>query len=271
MNLKKITSLTMLLSMIVMTYTGIMLFITPPGRVANWANWELLGLSKTQYADIHSTCMVLFIIATILHIFYNWRPMMSYMKNTAKQMIVFTSDMIIAVILTFIFLVGTLYEITPFSTFLDFGSNIKESWEKQYGTAPYSHAELSSLRSFCKKIGFDVEKSEEILKKNNITYELEQSLSQIATQNNVSPQFIYNLLKKNFEQNGEKIVALTGLGKKKVKDVAMALNISPDEFLAKLKSLGIEANEDDKFKEVAESYDMSPMDIITKLGYRKPE
>ena len=178
--------------------------------------------------------------------------------------------MIIAVILTFVFLVGTLYEITPFSTFLDFGSNIKDSWEKQYGTAPYSHAELSSLRSFCKKIGFDVEKSEEILKKNNITYELEQSLSQIATQNNVSPQFIYNLLKKNFEQNGEKIVALTGLGKKKVKDVAMALNISTEEFLAKLKALGIEANEDDKFKEVAESYDMSPMDIITKLGYRKP-
>ena len=92
MNLKKITSLTMLLSMIVMTYTGIMLFITPPGRVANWANWELLGLSKTQYADIHSTFMVLFIIATILHIFYNWRPMTSYMKNTAKQMIVFRYD-----------------------------------------------------------------------------------------------------------------------------------------------------------------------------------
>ena len=270
MNLKKTTSLTMLLSMIVMTYTGIMLFITPPGRIANWANWELLGLTKTQYADIHSTFMVLFIIATILHVFYNWKPMTSYMKNTAKEMIVFTQDMIIAILLTIVFLTGTLYQITPFSTFLDFGSDIKESWEKQYGTAPYSHAELSSLKSFCKKVGFNLGKSEEILKKNNIVYELEKSLSQIAKENNVSPQFIYSLLKKNFEASGEKIVALTGLGKKKIKDVAMALNISPKELLDKLKSLGIDASEDDKFKEVAENYDMSPMDIMTKLGYKKP-
>ncbi len=270
MNLKKTTSLTMLLSMIIMTYTGIMLFITPPGRIANWANWELLGLTKEQYADIHSTFMVLFIVATVLHIYYNWKPMTSYMKNSAKQMIVFTSDMIIAISFTIVFFIGAVYQITPFSTFLDFGSDIKESWEKEYGTAPYSHAELSSIKNFCKKIGFDLEKSKEILNANNIHYEMTQSLSQIAKENHVSPQFIYNLLKKNFEKNGEKIVALTGLGKKKIEDVALALNISTQELINKLKQLGIEANEDDKFKEIAERYDMSPMDIMTKLGYRKP-
>ncbi len=271
MNLKKTTSLTMLLSMIVMTYTGIMLFITPPGRIANWANWELLGLSKEQYADLHSTFMVLFVVATLLHIYYNWKPMTSYMKNTAKQMIVFTKDMVIASVITIIFLIGAIYQITPFSTFLDFGTDIKESWEKQYGTAPYSHAELSSLKSFCKKVGFDLTKSEAILKKNNIQYELEKSLSQIAKENKVSPQFIYNLLKTNFQKSGETIIELTGLGKKQIKDVAQTLRITPKEFLEKLKKLGIEAKEDDKFKEIAESYDMSPMDIMTKLGYKKPE
>ena len=49
MSLKKITSLTMLLTMFTMTFTGIILFITPPGRVANWANWELFGISKELY------------------------------------------------------------------------------------------------------------------------------------------------------------------------------------------------------------------------------
>jgi len=271
MNLKKTTSLTMLLSMIVMTYTGIMLFITPPGRIANWANWELLGLSKEQYADLHSTFMVLFVVATLLHIYYNWKPMTSYMKNTAKQMIVFTKDMVIASVITIVFFIGAIYQITPFSTFLDFGTDIKESWEKQYGTAPYSHAELSSLKSFCKKVGVDLTKSEAILKKNNIQYELEKSLSQIAKENKVSPQFIYNLLKTNFQKSGETIIELTGLGKKQIKDVAQTLRITPKEFLEKLKKLGIEAKEDDKFKEIAESYDMSPMDIMTKLGYKKPE
>jgi predicted DNA-binding protein YlxM (UPF0122 family) len=192
------------------------------------------------------------------------------MKNTAKQMIVFTQDMIIASVVTIVFFLGAIYQFTPFSTFLDFGTDIKESWEKQYGTAPYSHAELSSLKSFCKKVGFDLEKSEEILKKNKISYELEKSLSQIAKENSVSPQFIYNLLKTNFQKSGETIIELTGLGKKQIKDVAQTLRITPKEFLAQLKTLGIEATENDKFKEVAESYDMSPMDIMTKLGYKKP-
>ncbi len=214
MSLKKITSLTMLWSIIVMTYTGIMLFIAPPGRVANWANWKLFALSKEDYAQIHSTFMVLFIVMTLLHIFYNWKPMTSYMKNQAKQMIFFTKDMIIATILTIIFIVGTLSGVSPFSNFIDLGEEVKNSWEKEYGTAPYSHAELSSLKMFCKKLGFDLEKSENVLRQNNIKFEQTQSLRQIGEENSVSPQFIYNLLRKNFEKDGEKVIQLTGMGKK---------------------------------------------------------
>ena len=271
MNLKKITSLTMLLAMAVMTYTGIMLFIAPPGRIANWANWEIAALTKEQYGEIHSTFMVLFIVATLLHIYYNWKPMTSYMKNRAKEMVVFTKDMIAATLITLLFLGGTLFGITPFSSFLDFGTGVKESWEKEYGSAPYSHAELSSLKNFCKKLGFDLVKSEEVLKSNNISYQLTQSLSQIGEQNGVSPQFIYNLLKKNFEKSGQKVLQLTGLGKKKIKDVAATIGMETEEFLKKLKAMGINAKGEDKFKETAEKYDMSPMDIMTKMGFKKPE
>jgi len=271
MNLKKITSLTMLLSIVVMTYTGVMLFIAPPGRIANWANWEIIGLSKEQYAQIHTSFMVLIVFMTILHLFYNWKPITSYMKNNAKQMVVFTKDMLVAVLLTFVFLIGTLNGFVPFSSFIEFGDGIKNSWEKDYGTAPYSHAELSSLKSFSKKLGFDIVQSEEILKANNITFDSSQSLSQIADDNSVSPQFIYNLLKVNFEKNGQEIIELTGLGRKTVKEVAQTLKLSTNEFISKLKTLGVEAASDDKFKQVAEKYDMSPMDIMTRLGYKKPQ
>lgn len=269
MKLKKITSLTMLLSMLAMTYTGIILFITPPGRIANWANWQLLGLSKEQYGQIHSTFMVLFLVATILHIYYNWKPMTSYMKNKAKEMIVFTKDMIVAVVLFLAFLFGTIYEVSPFSNFLNFGGEVKDSWEKEYGTAPYSHAELSSLKSFSSKLGFDLEQVNKILKANNIIYQEEQSLAQIAKVNKVSPNFLYDLLRMHFEKEGKKIIPLTGLGKKSVKDVAMTLGISTKEFISKLKALDIEAKADDKFKDVTEQNDLSPMDVMEKLGYKE--
>lgn len=269
MKLKKITSLTMLLSMLAMTYTGIILFITPPGRIANWANWQLLGLSKEQYGQIHSTFMVLFLVATILHIYYNWKPMTSYMKNKAKEMIVFTKDMLVAVVLFLAFLFGTIYEVSPFSNFLNFGGEVKDSWEKEYGTAPYSHAELSSLKSFSSKLGFDLEQVNKILKANNIIYQEEQSLAQIAKVNKVSPKFIYDLLRMHFEKEGKKIIPLTGLGKKSVKDVAMTLGISTKEFIVKLKTLDIEAKADDKFKDVTEQNDLSPMDVMERLGYKE--
>ncbi len=271
MSLKKITSLTMMLVMLIMTYTGIILFITPPGRIANWANWELLGLSKSQYGEIHSVFMVLFIVMTLIHVYYNWTPLTNYMKNKAKELIVFTKDMVVSTVLVIVFLVGTIYQVVPFSSFLDFGDGIKNSWEKEYGTAPYSHAELSSLKSFTRKMGYDLEKSKEILNLNNIKFEVSQSLSQIGKTNNLSPQFIYKLLSKNFEKSGEKKIKLTGLGKKTISEVAEALNLSSDEFILKLKTLGIEASRNDKFKSTLENFDKSPMDVMEELGYKKPE
>ncbi len=112
-------------------------------------------------------------------------------------------------------------------------------------------------------------KSEEILNSNNIKFERTQSLSYIGNENSVSPQFIFNLLKKNFEKDGKVTIVLTGMGKKTIFEVAQTLNLSTDEFILKLKALGIEANENDKFKKVVEKYDMSPMDVIEKLGYKK--
>lgn len=271
MSLKKITSLTMLLAMVVMTFTGIMLFIAPPGRVANWANWELAFLSKEQYSSLHSTMMVLFIVATILHLFYNWKPITSYMKNQSKKMVILTKDMMVAFLITAIFIVGTLSFKVPFSSFLEFGDGIKNSWEKTYGTAPYSHAELSSFENFCKKLGFDIFKAEEILETNNINFEATWSLSQIAKENGVSPQFIFDLLRKNFEKDGQKIIPLTGLGKKTIEELAFTLGLKSEEFIKKLESLGIKAEPEEKFKDIAESYDMSPMDILGKLGFKKPE
>ncbi|RXJ65918.1 hypothetical protein CRV08_13885 [Halarcobacter ebronensis] len=269
MNLKKITSLTMLLSMFFMIFTGLILFIAPPGRVANWSNWQILGLSKHDYAYIHSTFMVLFIIMTILHLFYNWKPITSYMRNSLKQMVVFTKDMLVAVVLTLLFLIGSIVQFPPFSNFLSFGDSLKNSWEKDYGTAPYSHAELSSLKNFAKQQGYDLTKCEEILKTNNFRYETSQSLAQIAAINGVSPQYLFDLLSKSFQKEGEKTIPLTGLGRKTITEVAQTLQITPEEFISQLKSIGIEAQADEKFKSVVEKYDLSPMDVMTKLGYKK--
>ena len=133
----------------------------------------------------------------------------------------------------------------------------------------YSHAELSSIKSFSKKLSYDLEKVKEILNNNNIKFKIEQSLSFVGKENGLSPNFIYVLLQKNLEKEGTKSIPLTGLGKKTIESVAQTLNITSDEFILKLKSIGLDANEDDKFKKVAEDNDLSPIDVLKKLGFKK--
>jgi len=276
MNLKKITSLTMLTSVLVMIYTGIMLFIAPPGRIANWADWRFFALSKEQLIALHTTFMVVFIVATILHIIYNWRLMISYLRNSARSLIVFTKEMIIASLITVVTITGTLYEIPPFSTFVSFSADVSDSWIREYGEPPYGHAELSTIQNFSKKVGLDSEQSKKALLDAGIAPDdIAKSLKEIAKANGASPEALYLIMKnaqsnstatkeeKSLAQNGEKY---TGLGRRKIADVAQVVGLSTDELIAKLKTIGIDANAEDRFKDIAESNGLSPSDIIEKLG-----
>ena len=128
--MKKITSLSLGISFIIMTYTGIMLFICPHGRVAYWSNWHLFGLSKDQYGELHTTSMIVFVLFGMLHIFYNWKPILSYLEDKRKKVTFTSKELFIALILNFVFIAGTLGMIQPFSGFLNFEESLKELKEE---------------------------------------------------------------------------------------------------------------------------------------------
>ena len=91
MKIRRIISLTIFLSFIMMAYTGIMLFLCPQGRVAYWTGWRLFGLSKEQYGELHTTFMIVFLVGGIWHITLNWRPIKGYLKNRSRELKIFTS------------------------------------------------------------------------------------------------------------------------------------------------------------------------------------
>jgi len=68
MKIRRVITLTVLLSFVFLALSGIMLFLRPQGRVAYWSGWTLLGLSKDQYSAIHTTFMVLFLTVGVWHI-----------------------------------------------------------------------------------------------------------------------------------------------------------------------------------------------------------
>lgn len=134
-SLRRFTSLCISFTFLIMSFTGIVLFFAPKGRVANAIDWEILGLEKTDYAHLHVTFMVLFLIGIFFHSYLNWHALFSYLFTRAKTFSLLTKEFIVALLLNLFFLFGTLYYWVPFEHFLDFQESLKASWAKPVAKA----------------------------------------------------------------------------------------------------------------------------------------
>jgi hypothetical protein len=196
MNLRKITSMTMLISLVLLCLNSIILYVVPEGRVAYWAGWRFWGLSKTEWGDQHVTVGVLFLLAGLLHIYYNWGAVKSYMKNRMKEIRIFTPSFNIGLLITVIVAAGTYFNIPPMSTVLQIGSYFKQAAAEKYGEPPYGRAELSSLKQFSQKERIDLDKALVLLKEAGLQVDdANQSVFAIAKANKISPQQLYVIIK----------------------------------------------------------------------------
>ncbi len=272
--MKKITSLTLGFSFLIMSYTGIMLYFVPKGKVAYWADWHLFGLSKTQYGDIHTTSMVTFLFFGILHIYYNWKPIVSYLKDTNKKISFTKKEFLIAFGLNTVFVVGTLFMIQPFKAFLDLEASIKDSWTKEYGEPPYGHAEETKLRIFCRKLDIDYNEASKILTSNNIIFKGDDTLLDIGKKNNISPSYIFKLIKTTTTTQKDTNKFLTKessnipsrLGRKTLQELSDMKKIELDEAITTLKAKGLsDVSSDSRIKNIADELDMMPIDVYKLL------
>ena len=115
MKIRKITSLTALVSFLLLILNSVVLYIVPHGRIAYWADWRMWGLTKTDWSNQHVIIGILFLLALFLHIYYNWKPIVAYLKNKARQLKVFTREFNVALIFTIICTVGAYFEVPPFN------------------------------------------------------------------------------------------------------------------------------------------------------------
>ncbi len=67
----KITSLTALISFLLLVLNSIVLYITPHGRIAYWADWRFWGLTKTGIRiDMNNRpCWILLLAADLTDLF----------------------------------------------------------------------------------------------------------------------------------------------------------------------------------------------------------
>jgi len=281
MNMRKITSMTMIWSLIVLTLNSIVLYVVPEGRIANWADWRFWGLDKHDWSAQHTTVGFLFIFAGLLHIYYNWRPLVSYMKNKAKSFSLFTTASNIGLALTIIFVIGTYLNVPPMSTIVDFSEQIKDGAAKKYGDPPYGQAQSSSLQGFTSRLGLDLEKSRELLEAAGVAVaEDKEMIADIARRSDKTPQQIYEIIGSATYQANDPAhtdeqtpaasvegvtVPKSGMGKKTIGELCEEIGQDCAMIVEGLKERGMSVDPDQKLKDLAAENGTGPMQIYETI------
>lgn len=268
--LRKVSSLTAFLSFVVTLVTSVVLYIVPQGRVAYWADWHLLGLSKEQWGDIHITVGTLFLVALLLHIWLNWKPLLSYMKNQAREMVVMTKPVVISLLITLFVAVGTLLHLPPMQQILDLGASIKDDAVAVYGNPPYGHAEQSPLKMFCGYLGLDENAALAALHAAgyDASITVQTTIQDIARMQGVSPQRVYDDIRAALVTDPFAAMPASppeGTGKLTLADICTSFGLDQTKAIEKLSTKSIQADPAMTMKEIARKNGMNPKEVYNAL------
>lgn len=193
MSLKKITSLFLILSFLIVLFSTIVLYIAPPGSFASWSGWRFLFIGKSLWRDLHITIGFLFLFFLLIHIFYNYKLIIRYFKKTGSFFL--SKEMLVAVLIFLFSFIGTAFKVQPFKGILSFGNYAKRFFIKSMPRPPYRHAEYSTLNVFCMRTGIDINFAISKLKSRGLkSIDSDKTFVDIATSNHLSPNELYKAI-----------------------------------------------------------------------------
>lgn len=261
---------------IILTISGIVLYVVPQGRIAYWVHWSLGGLGKEQWADLHMIFGGLFIVTGIWHLWFNWKPFKKYFAERAKGHFALKREVYLSVAATFMLGIFSVMSLPPVSWVFDLNDWLKASWviSRDY-EPPFGHAEEASLVRLSKRMDIDLSQAVSTLRDAGyVVTSQRDSLEKIARMNQVSPMDVYAAIRHLEKQqpnlnlarlSAEAIEARftgTGIGRKSLAEMCEELGIPLDPAIKRLKAAGFEVSQDDSLRSLAEQQEVSPIEVL---------
>jgi hypothetical protein len=262
-----VTMRVMLLSGVIVLLSSVILYVKPHGWVAYWVDWQFWGLSLSQWKDIHMNLGFLFLLASIVHLFYNWASILTYLKNKTRKFRVFTLNFNLACGLVGLVAVGTYAVIPPMSLVVKLGESISTNVDKKYEAAPYVRAELSSLKFFARKVNLNLVKAKKLLQENGIRLKNDtQSLCDLAKAHNLTPAELYKIMLPAVVQKADgncfPDTPPPGFGRKKLTDVCVEYKLNLPAVVLALGRKGIKVDQTKTILSMARENDVNPMVVF---------
>jgi len=274
------TSLCSLVSFVLLFFTGLILYFQPHGRVAYWTKWRFLALEKDQWGSIHIYSGLLFLLAGVFHIYYNWNLLIKYLSDKTESALRYKRELITSSVVFIWILISGIWSVPPLVYVNELGEMVKNSWVTSPELEPpFGHAELVSLQTFCKKQRIPLDRAVMELRKAGFTVESPKStLVEIAESKQTSGMGVYEII-KGFEakpeamkpgalwtvEKVEETFSGTGIGNKTIGQVIKELQLDSHKVYRRLKSAGVVAKDNDRFKSVADKNNTTPIKLMATI------
>ena len=178
-NLRGFVSIFLFISMIVVTLSGVILFVAPSGRVAKTIDFRVLNLDKDQWTYVHTIFGYAMVVALVFHMVYNWKIFLSYFRRVvAKVRKVRLVETVVATLLSLYLFLGAVYGIEPISSIVNLSEKAKDYWEAKTAGFTLVESEESSheyygygwktVKEVADELGIPVETALENLQKSGI-------------------------------------------------------------------------------------------------------
>jgi hypothetical protein len=252
--------------------SGAVLFLSPPGRVANWTNWTIFGLRKAEWTGLHIWFSAIFLAGVGVHLLYNVRPMLNYFKDRMTRRVSARREWLVAAGLCVAVAIGTLAKVPPFSSFLTWNEGLKGSWEQPAERAPIPHAELLTLAALAEKGGVDLASATGRLTAKGVSGFTGQTVvQQIADGAKLSAQQVYDIIltaPKSAAGEHAEGKAGGGLGWKSLAQFCTDEGIDPSLALAQLERSGVKADPLMTLREIATRSNRKPYELVDLIRAR---
>lgn len=198
---KGFTSLLLAMLFSVVAFSGVMLYFTPRGRMANWTGWTMLGLDKQTWSLLHINVCLMFLFVVAMHLFFNWKVLWSYIRKRSAGLrhaggFNLKIEMLVAVLITSVVTVGTIMHSPGLTATADLNEKIKDYWDNQSSAGPAPHAEEFTLSQFADSVGMTSEDLIASLSKEGVAVDrMDATVREIAEANSITPADLFAIVR----------------------------------------------------------------------------
>lgn len=183
--------------------SGAVLFLAPSGR-GGGRGWTFWGLNRHQWEEQHIWFCLIFTIVGILHLIFNLRPILNYLKIVGSKTYRFRFEWLAALAVSGVVFSGTYYQWKPFAAFLELPRRMMQPSRPASGAdvvargGPATRPGIGqmTLAEYCRQEGLEPDKAIQILQGSGIAARPDMTMREIADLAGVHPSQLRQMLSK---------------------------------------------------------------------------